>query len=214
MPGRSSTRSRRWSLSAERDAFDYSDSDRTAGRTDLRGPDAGRAAGIARLDDRGDRAADDRRRPRGNLEALLDRHRLSARLDRDHSDLRQARRHLRPQARASGRARDLPRRLGALRAQPEHDRADRVPRRPGARRRRAPRDDPGGDRRHRLPARTRPVLGFHRRHIRDRNRARAADRRLDRRPRLVALDLLREPADRDRRLRRAATRAARSRRRG
>ena len=53
--------------------------------------------------------------------------------------VRQARRPLRAQARPPGRDRDLPGRLGALRAGAEHGRADRLPRAPGARRRRADR---------------------------------------------------------------------------
>ena len=46
-----------------------------AGASDLRGAPAGAAARLARPDDRLDRAADDRRRPRRHLEALLGRHR-------------------------------------------------------------------------------------------------------------------------------------------
>ena len=46
-------------------------------------------------------------------------------------------------------ARRVPRRLGAVRAQPEHDRADRLPRVAGPRRRRADGQRPGGDRRRR-----------------------------------------------------------------
>ena len=54
--------------------------------------------------------------------------------------VREARRPLRPQDRAPGGDRHLPRRLGALRPLAEHGRADRVPRAAGPRRRRPDRD--------------------------------------------------------------------------
>ena len=101
----------------------------------------------------------------------------------------------------AGRDRDLPRRLGALRDQPEHDRADRLPRAPGARRRRPAGDDAGRRRRHRPAARARQVPGLLRRRVRRLDRDRPAARRLLRRQPLLALDLLRQPADRARRAR-------------
>src|SRR5205085_2040574 len=79
-----------------------------------------------------DRAPDDRRRPRRALASLVGGHRVPARRDDHRSALRQARRPLRPQADPPVRDRHLPRRLRALRAQPEHDRADRLPPVPAA----------------------------------------------------------------------------------
>ena len=74
------------------------------------------AAGLARPDDRLDRAADDRRRPRRARAHLLGRDRVPAGDHGRHAALRQARRSVRAQGRAAGRARDLPDRLGAVRA--------------------------------------------------------------------------------------------------
>ena len=82
----------------------------------LRGADARHVPGRARPDDRLDRAADDRRRPRRPQPPLLGRHLVPARLDRLDADLRQARRHARAQARLPRRDPDLPRRLDARRA--------------------------------------------------------------------------------------------------
>src|SRR5919199_665327 len=76
------------------------------------------------------------------------------------------------------------------------DRADRVPGRAGARRRRADRAHPGDDRRHRAAARARALPGHLRRRVRALQRGRAAARRGDRRARLLALGVLRQPADR------------------
>ena len=59
-----------------------------------------------------------------------------------------------------------------------HDRADRLPRDPGPRRRRADGQRPGGDRRRRPAARARPLHGPVRRGLRRLERRRAADRRL------------------------------------
>ena len=93
------------------------------------------------------------------------------------------------------RDRAVPRRLGAVRAGAEHDRADRLPRRPGPRRRRADRAHPGGGRRHRLAARARPLPGPVRRRVR---RWRASPGRCSAgfivEHVVVALDLLRQPA--------------------
>ena len=89
-------------------------------------------------------------------------------------------------------------RLGAVRAGAGHDRADRVPRDPGARRRRADGERAGGDRRRRAAARARQVHGPVRRRVRRLERRRAADRRLPHHAPVVALDLLRQPAARHR----------------
>ena len=162
----------------------------------LRRAPARPAARVARPDDRLDRAADDRRRPRRDRAPLVGRDRVPARVDGRRAAVREARRPLRAQARPPDRDRDLPRRLGALRPEPEHGRADRLPRAPGARRRRADRDDDGGRRRPRPAARARPLPGLLRRRLRRLDGDRAAARRLLRRQPLVALDLLRQPADR------------------
>ena len=110
-----------------------------------------------------------------------------------HAALRQARRPLRAQGRAAGRARDLPDRLRAVRARAGDDRADRLPRDPGAGRRRADGQRPGRDRRRRLAARARPLHGPLRRGLRRLLGGRAADRRLLHLEPLVALDLLHQP---------------------
>ena len=61
---------------------------------DIRRADARHVPGRARPDDRLDRAAHDRRRPRRPRPPLLGRHLVSARLDDLDADLRQARRHV------------------------------------------------------------------------------------------------------------------------
>ena len=83
--------------------------------------------------------------------------------------------------------------------QPEHGDADPVPRHPGHRRRCAV---PGGARDHRRhvhPAGARQVPGPVRGRVRHRVRRRPAHRRLPDRERRLALDLLRQHPDRDRR---------------
>ena len=110
-----------------------------------------------------------------------------------HAAVREARRPLRPQARAAGRARAVPDRLGPVRAGAGHDRAHRLSGAAGAGRRRAHRQRPGLDRRHRLAARARTLPGLLRRRVRVRERGRAADRRLLHQQRELALDLLHQP---------------------
>ena len=171
-------------------------------------PDAGDAAGIARPDDRLDRAADDRRRARRARAPLVGGHRLPAGGDGGDAAVRQARRSLRAQDRAAGRADPVPRRLRAVRARPGHDGADRVPRDPGPGRRRADGERAGGDRRRRAAERPRPLHGVVRRGVRRLERRRPADRRLPHHEPVVALDLLRQPAARHRRARRARGHAA------
>ena len=92
-------------------------------------------------------------------------------------------------------------------------RADRVPRAPGDRRRRPDRDDDRRDRRPRPAARARQVPGLLRRRLRRLDRDRPAARRLLRRPPLLALDLLHQPAGRRRRARRDRGRVPRATRR-
>ncbi len=82
------------------------------------------------------------------------------------------------------------------------DRADRLPGRSGTRRRRSDGRRAGDRRRHRLAARARPLPGAVRRGLRGREHHRPAARRRLRRPALLALDLLHQPADRCRRARR------------
>ena len=166
----------------------------TARPPDLRRADAGSAAGVARPDDRLDGAADDRRRARRDRAPLLGRDLIPARVDRGRAAVRETRRPLRAQDRAADGDRDLPHRLGALRARPGHGPADRVPRRAGDRRRRSDRHEHGGARRHRAAARAGQVPGALRRSLRRLDGDRAAPRRLLRRQPLVALDLLHQPA--------------------
>ena len=83
-----------------------------------------------------------------------------------------------------------------------HDRADRVPGRPGPRRRRAACRRPGDRRRHRLAPRAWPLPGAFRRRLRRRQHHRPAPRRRLRRTALLALDLLHQHPDRGRRARR------------
>ena len=113
----------------------------------------------ARPDDRRDGAADDRRRPRRLEPHLVGGDRVPARADGGHAAVRQARRHVRAQDRAAERAGRVPRRLGAVRPEPEPRRADRLPRAAGPRRRRADGERAGGDRRRRAAARTGPLHG-------------------------------------------------------
>ena len=112
---------------------------------------------------------------------------------RRHAALRQARRPVRPQGRAAGRARDLPRRLRAVRSGAGDDRAHRVPRHPGARRRRADGQRAGRDRRRRVAAPAREVRGPLRRGLRRVVGGRAPHRRVLHQPPVVALDLLHQP---------------------
>ena len=171
----------------------------------LRRADAGHVPGRARPDDRLDRAADDRRRPRRPRPPVVGRHLVPARRHGLDADLRQARRHVRAQARVPGGDPHLPRRLDARRAQPDDGPADRLPRPAGHRRRRPDGRRAGDHRRHRPAARARPVHGPDRRGLRRRLRRRAAARRLPRRHPLVALGLLRQPADRHRSRSRSST---------
>ena len=171
-------------------------------------PDAGDAAGVAGPDDRLDRAADDRRRARRARAPLVGGDRLPAGGDGGDAAVRQARRPLRAQDRAAGRADPVPHRLRAVRARAGHDRADRVPRHPGPGRRRTDGERAGGDRRRRAAERPRPLHGAVRRGVRRLERRRPADRRLPHHAPVVALDLLRQPAAGCRRARRARGHAA------
>src|SRR5205807_8985758 len=98
---------------------------------DVRGADGDAAARGARPDDRLDGAAPDRLRPRRPVELLLGLHRVHARDDGDGAAVRQARRQVRATALVSLLDLALPRRLRALRAVAEHDRARRLPRATG-----------------------------------------------------------------------------------
>ena len=83
----------------------------------------------------------------------------------------------------------------------QHDRADRLPGGPGSRSRRADRARPGGHRRRRQPPRAGPLPGSLRRRVRRRQHRRAVARGRDRDGRLVAVDLLHQPAGGYRRIR-------------
>ena len=161
-----------------------------AARARPRCADAGDAAGVAGPDDRLDRAAHHRRRARRPRAHLVGGDRVPAGHHGGHAALRQARRPLRPQGGAPGRAGDLPDRLGAVRAGAGDDRADPLPGDPGAGRRRADGQRAGGDRRRRLAARARPLHGPVRRRVRRLLGGGAADRRLLHERPHVALDLL------------------------
>ena len=121
--------------------------------------------------------------------------------DRLDPDLRQALRPLRPATALPRRHLSLLGRLRARRARADPRGARGRPRGPGARRRRA---DPARDRRHRRhhrAARARKVAGGERDGVRALRRRRADDGRLDRRQRVVAARVLREPAARGARAR-------------
>ena len=92
-------------------------------------------------------------------------------------DLGQARRPLRPQAARADGPRHLRRRLDARRPVAVDGLADRLPRRPGHRRRRPDRARAGDPLRPRLAARARPLLRLPRRRVRRRHRRRPAARR-------------------------------------
>ena len=156
----------------------------------------------ARPDDRLDGAADDRRRPPRRLAPLLDRRRLSAGRDGLDAALGKARRPVRPEGLLPGGHRHLPGRLGLFGAQPQHDRAHRVPGGPGSRWRRADGRHPGDRRGRRLSPRARPLPGALRCGVRRREHHRAAARRRLRRAAVLALDLLHQRPDRRRRARR------------
>ena len=179
---------------------------RSARAPDLRRADARPAARVPRPDDRLHRAADDRRRARRDRAPLVGRHGVPARVDDRRAAVREARRPLRPQDRPADGDRDLPRRLGALRAGAGHGPADRLSCDPGDRRRRPDRDDHGRRRRHRAAARARQVPGAVRCRLRRLDGDRPAARRLLRREPLLAVDLLHQPSARDRLARRSSRR--------
>ena len=139
-----------------------------------------------------------RQQPARTQPHQLGGHRLPADLHHLHAPLREALRPVRPQGPLPGRHRHLPGRLGAVRAQPEHGPADRLPGHPGPRGRRA---DGAGLHHHRrrgLPPGAGPLPGVLRRHLRPLLHRRPAARRgLHRQPQL-AVDLLHQPPHRDR----------------
>ncbi|MDF9807797.1 hypothetical protein M2436_006344 [Streptomyces sp. HB372] len=152
--------------------------------------DAHPAARGARPDDRRHRPAEDRRRAARPGEDVLGGHRLPPRLHHRPAALRQARRPLRPQGRLPVRHRRLHHRLRAGGLVAHHGRADRLPRRPGHRRRRPHDRRPGDHRGHRPGPGARPLHGPHRRGLRPRLGRRPPARRVLHRPRLLALVLL------------------------
>ena len=95
-------------------------------------------------------------------------------------------------------SRDLPARVAAVRAGVEHDLADRVPRGPGHRRGRGAADRDDDRRRHLLHPGAGQGAGLPRRGLGAVGRHRPHPRRPLLRLHVVALDLLREPADRRR----------------
>ena len=98
------------------------------------------------------RAPPHHQRARRPEQAELGRHGLPADPDRLDAVVGQDLRPLRPQADLPGRDRDLPDRLPAVRARAEHRAADRLPRRPGPRRRRPVRAGARHHGRHRAAA--------------------------------------------------------------
>ena len=140
--------------------------------------------------------------------AGLGHHRLPDHLDGDDPAVRQALRHVRPQAVLHVRDLGLRRRLDALRHRPLDLRAGRLPRSAGRRRRWSDVAGLRHRRRHRAAARTWSLPGLLHGRLRLLQRARPGARRLPRRPvhhprhRRLALDLLHQRADRHRRPRR------------
>ena len=110
-------------------------------RTDPDLADAQHVPGRAGLDHRGDRGAVDRQRPRRFRRVPLAVLGVPARAGGLGARLRQAGRHLRPQADHAVRHRAVPARIDPVRICLEHAGADRVPRRAGPRRRRRPADE-------------------------------------------------------------------------
>ena len=116
--------------------------------------------------------------------------RLPAHLHHHRSDVRQARRPLRPQAHLSLVGGDLPDRLGALRRRPYLSAAHPLPRHPGARRRRSVAGRHHHHRRHLHPGRARAHPGDLLRNLGGGEPDRPAARRRDHRHPLLAVDLL------------------------
>ena len=166
------------------------------------------AAGGARPDDPGDRAADHRRRSGAAVRRVLGGDGLRRRGGRDDAVVGQAGRPPRPQADARAVAGDVPGGVRRLRAGDGHRHAGRLPR--GARRGRGRADEPrhGGGRRPGVAARARPLPGLHRLRVRGCDHRRPAGRRAAGRPCVLALGVLREPAAGDRGTRRPAPAAA------
>ena len=134
----------------------------------------------------------------GNELLHLGRHDLPADQHDHRPVLRQAVRPLRPQADAHDRHQPVPDRLGPVRAEPGHVAAHPLPRHPGPRRRRPLPDRARGHRRPVHPGRARQVPGPLRSRLRHLVPDRARSRRLPHRQRQLALDLLRQHADRHR----------------
>src|SRR5439155_10796212 len=152
------------------------------------------AAGLARLHDRLNCAADDRQRARRSGAPGVGRDRLSAGPNDRHADLRQGRRPLRAKDRASIGDRAVSHRLGAVRLEPEHDPADRLSRNSGAGWRWTHRYDASGRRRYRASARAWTLSGNLRCRLRTIEHRRASARRLLHDPAVLALDFLYQPA--------------------
>ena len=165
-------------------------------RADPARGDAEHRPGRDRHHDPGHRGARGRRRPRRLHPvpvAVLD---LPARPGRLGPDLLQARRPVRPQADDAGRGRAVPGRLAAVRPGVEHALADRLPRGAGPRRRSGAADRDDDRRRHLLGRGAGQGAGLPRQRLGAGRRGRPdAGRRLLR-LRLLAVDLLRQPADR------------------
>ena len=160
------------------------------------GADAVPLPGGARSDDRGDGAADDRRRSRWARPDLVGRHGVPAVVDRQRAAVRQDQRPLRPQGDAPGHHRHLPAGVGAGGPRAVDAAADPRPWRAGRRRRRDHGDDVHDPRRHPLAPRARQVRRLLHRCVRQRQRDRATRRWVLRRPRLVAVGVPHQPAAR------------------
>ena len=153
-PLMSSTASARTAPSASGDVHPPADPD------DPLRPDAGHVPGRARPDDRQHRDPHDRRRPARPVRPGVGHHGVPDHLDDLDAALRQALRHLRPQAVVHVRDHDLRRRIGAVRAVDVDVHARRVPRVPGHRRRRPVLAGAGDHRRHHPAARAGAVPGL------------------------------------------------------
>ena len=161
-------------------------------RTDPHRADAQHLAGRARQHDRRHRGAVDRQRPRRVLPVPLAVLGLPAGAGGVGAGLREVGRHVRPKTDHAVRDRAVPVRVDPLRLRLEHAGVDRLPRRPGTRRRRCATDERDDRRRHLHPRRTGQGPGLPGQRVGDLRRGRSDTGRPVRAVPDLALDLLRE----------------------
>ena len=165
----------------------------------LQRPDGRHAPRRPRPDHRLDCAADHRGRPRRPRPPVVGGHRLPVDHHRQHAALREAVRHLRPPTDVPVGHRHLRRRIGPVRALPGHAPTHRVSRRPGDRSRWPDGHGVRHHRRHRLAPGARPLHRLPGGGLRSCFRRGTTARWVLRRQPHVAMGLLRQRADRDRR---------------